>query len=152
MCATRKGRKPTFRPHLQPIPVGGHFHHVAVDILQLPLTTSGNKHVFVFNGLFGSSIDQKIETIAKIFIENVVCRHRISEELLSDRGTNVLSDLVCDICKLLGVNSSGYHHPQTDGLVEKFNSTLIGLITKCCECKCHNWYEHLPSLLYALCR
>ena len=41
-----------------------------------------------------------------------------------------LSDLVWDISKLLGVrkiNTSEYHL-QTDGLVEKFNSTLINLI------------------------
>ena len=48
VCATRKGHKPIFRPHLQPIPVGGPFHRVAVDVLQLPLTTSGNKYVLVF--------------------------------------------------------------------------------------------------------
>ena len=48
VCATRKGLKPTFRPHLQLLPVGGPFHHVAVDVLQLSLTTSGNKHVLVF--------------------------------------------------------------------------------------------------------
>ena len=54
----------------------------------------------------------------------------IPEELLSDRGTNFLSVLVWDISKLLGVrkiNTSEYHL-QTDGLVEKFNSTLINLI------------------------
>ena len=39
---------PIFIPHLQPIPVGGPFHRVAVDVLQLPLTTSGNKYVLVF--------------------------------------------------------------------------------------------------------
>ena len=33
VCATRKGLKPTFRPHLQPLPVGGPFHPVAVDVL-----------------------------------------------------------------------------------------------------------------------
>ena len=95
--------------------------------------------------------DQKTDTTAKLFIENVVCRRCIPVELLSDRRTNFLSDLVCDICKLLGIkkiNASGYH-PQTDGLVEKFNSTLISLIAKCCESKCHNWDEHLPSLLFA---
>ena len=48
--------------------------------------------------------DQKTETIAKLFTENVVCCHDIHEELLSERGTNFLSDLVCDICKLLGAN------------------------------------------------
>ena len=39
------------------------------------------------------------------------------------------------VCNLLGVkklNTSGYH-PQTDGLVEKFNSTLINMIAKSSE-------------------
>ena len=46
------------------------------------------------------------------------------------------------------VNTSGYH-PQTDGLVERFNSTLISRIAKCCESKRHNLDEHLPLLLFA---
>ena len=43
VCATRKGHRVTFKPQLKPIPVGGPFHRVAVDVLQLPLTSSGNK-------------------------------------------------------------------------------------------------------------
>ena len=42
----------------------------------------------------------------------------IPEELLSDRGTNILCELVHDICELLGVkniNTIGYHC-QTDDL------------------------------------
>ena len=30
------------------------------------------------------------------------------------------------------INTAGYH-PQTDGLVEKFNSTLINMIAKSCD-------------------
>ena len=44
------------------------------------------------------------------------------------------------------INTSGYQ-PQTDGLVEKFNSTRVSLIAKCCEAKCHDRDEHLPALL-----
>ncbi len=76
--------------------------------------------------------DQKAETIAKLFVESIVCRPRIPEELLSDRGPNFLSELIQEVCKLLGVkkiNTSGYHLP-TDGLVEKFNSTLINMTAK----------------------
>ena len=47
-CATRKGTGRPSRPPLQPIQVGGPFHHVGVDILQLPLTESGNKYAVVF--------------------------------------------------------------------------------------------------------
>ena len=48
VCASHKGTRKKFKPPLQPIPVGGPFHRVAVDILQLPLTSSGNRYVAVF--------------------------------------------------------------------------------------------------------
>ena len=42
VCASWKGTRKTFRPPLCPAPVGGPFHRVAVDVLQLPLTAQGN--------------------------------------------------------------------------------------------------------------
>lgn len=81
--------------------------------------------------------DQKAETIARLFVEKTVCRHGIPEKLLSDRRTNFLSNLIQEVCQVLGVkkvNTSGYH-PQTDGLVEKFHSTLINMIAKSCDVK-----------------
>ena len=47
-CITRRGPRRTIRPPLQSIPVGGPFHWIGVDILQLPLTESGNHYVVVF--------------------------------------------------------------------------------------------------------
>ena len=138
VCASRKGTRKTFKPPLQPIPVGGPFHRVAVNILKLPLTSNGNRYVAVFMDYLTkwpetfAIPDQKAETIAPLFLEHIVCRHGIPEELLTDRGTNFLSNLIQEICQILGVkkiNTSGYH-PQTDGLVEKFNATLISMIAK----------------------
>ena len=47
----------------------------------------------------------------------------VPEQLLSDRVTNLLSELIQGVCEVLGVekiNTSGYpSHPQTDRLVEK---------------------------------
>lgn len=79
-----------------------------------------------------------------------LCRHGIPEELLSDRGTNFLSSLIQEICRMLDVkiNMSGYH-PQTDGLVEKFNSTLINMIAKSCDVRDRDWDIYLPYLLFA---
>ena len=157
VCASRKGGRKTFRPPLAPIPVGGPFHRVAVDILQLPLTAQGNCYVAVFMDYLTKwpeafpIPDQKAETIAKLFVENIVCRHGIPEELLSDRGANFLSTLIQEVCQLLGVkkiNTSGYH-PQTDGLVEKFNSTLISMIAKSCDVRDRDWDVRLPYLLFA---
>jgi len=81
----------------------------------------------------------------------VVTRHGVPERLLSDRGPNFLSELVQEVCKLLGttkVNTSGYH-PQCDGLVEKFNSTLINMLAKSVNKYGHDWDAHLPYLLFA---
>ena len=50
-------------------------------------------------------------TLAKLFEEHVICRHGVPEELLSDRGTNFLSDLIKGVCEILGVkkiSTSGY--------------------------------------------
>ncbi len=92
VCSSRKGGRRTFRPPLQPIPVGGPFHRVGMDVLQLPLTEKGNKYVVVFVDYFTKwpeafpVPDQTAETIARLFVEQIVCRHGIPEELLSDRG------------------------------------------------------------------
>ena len=136
-CASRKEPGRGVRPPLQPIPVKKPFHRVAVDVLQLPLTSRGNKYV-VFMDYFTKWVeayavpDQQTQTIARLLVENVVCRHGVPQELLSDRGSNFLSELMLELCSLLGIkklNTSGYH-PQMDGLVEIFNCTLINMISK----------------------
>ena len=78
ICATRKGTGRASRPPLQPIPVGGPFHRVGVDVLQLPKTLDGNCYVVVFADYLTKWVeafptsDQKAETIAKLFVENIV--------------------------------------------------------------------------------
>ena len=46
------------------------------------------------------------------------------------------------------VNTSGYH-PQTDGLVEKFNSTLVNMLSKVVQKHARDWDRHLAYLLFA---
>ena len=150
-CITRRGPGRAIRPPLQSIPVGGPFHRVGVDILQLPLTESGNRYVVVFLDYLTKWAEafaipnQSAPTIARILVEEIFCRHGAPEHLLSDRGANFLSELMQEVCKLLSikkVNTSGYH-PQSDGLVEKFNSTLR-------EVKTGTVTYHLYSLLIAI--
>ena len=55
------------------------------------------------------------------------------------------------VCELLGiekVNTSGYH-PQTDGMVEKFNSTIINMLSKCVEKHGRDWDKQLPYVMLA---
>ena len=70
--------------------------------------------------------------ISKLLVEEVVPVIGVPEALLSDRGTNLLSHLMRDVCELLGVaklNTTAYH-PQCNGLVERFNRTLKMMLRK----------------------
>ena len=153
MCATRKGGRKPPRPPLHPMPVGGPFHRLGVDVLQLPLTRNGNQYTVVFADYLTKWIEafpvpnQTAETIAKLLVKKIICVHGVPEHLLLDRGSNFLSDLVLEVCSLLGIeklNTSGYH-PQTDG---KFNPTLINMISKS-STRSDDWDERFPLLLFA---
>ena len=93
-CATRKGPERCIRPPLQQILVKGPFHSVEVDVLQLPLTSDGNKYLVVLLDYLTkwveaySAPNQRAETIARLLVDNIVCRHGVPEELLSDCGVN----------------------------------------------------------------
>ena len=76
--------------------------------------------------------DQSAFTIAKLLVENVVCQHGVPAQLLSDRGAAFLSQLMKEVCEVLGVKkvNTTACHPQTDGLVKWFNRTLTSMLAK----------------------
>jgi len=56
-------------------------------------------------------------TVAQAFVECYVCLHGIPESILTDCGTNFLSDIFTNMCKLLDIKKSKTTpcHPQTNG-------------------------------------
>ena len=57
--------------------------------------------------------DQIAYTVATLLVEHVISRHGVPAEP-SDHGQNFLSELVAEVCKIMGihqVNSTAYH-PQ----------------------------------------
>ena len=66
-------------------------------------------------------------------------------------GANLLSSLIIDVYKLLGmckINTTAYH-PQGDGLVENFNRTLQAMLAKHAQEFGPAWDLHLQQLLFA---
>ncbi len=90
-------------------------------------------------------------TISRLLVECIISRHGVPSELLSDRGAAFLSNLMREICQLMGiwkVNTTSYH-PQTDGLVERLNRTLTDMLAKKVEHSRKDWDVHLPYVLFA---
>jgi len=121
-CAIVSGSGRINKPPFHPIPVQRAFR---VDVMDLPLTESGNHHVVFQEFLTKWPLvypvpDQKALRLVKLLTEEVIPFFGVLEALLSDRGTNLMSHLMTDVCKKLGIqklNTTAYH-PQCDGMVE----------------------------------
>ena len=156
ICATRNVGKP-LHPPLTPIPVAGPFDRVGVDVIRFPPSQRGNKYAIVFVDYLTKwpevfpAKDQSALTIARLLVEKVVTRHGVPTQLLSDRGASFLSNLMKSVYELLGlkkVNTTAYH-PQTDGLVERFNRTLTDMLSKKVKKGGKDWDQQLPYVLFA---
>ena len=107
-CAIVTGGGRQHRPTLRPIPVQRPFQKVGVDIMDLPRMKRGNKHVVVFQDMFTKwrmvipVPDQKVECVTRLLCEELIPMFGVPEVLLSDRGTNLLSHLMLDVCAMLG--------------------------------------------------
>ena len=92
--------------------------------------------------------DQKIANITRLLAEEIF---GVPDALLSDRGMNLLSYLMQDVCKLLSVaklNTMAYH-PQCDGMVERLNCTLKSMLRKTCAKFGQQWDRFLSGVLWA---
>ena len=156
-CVTVSGGGRVNRLPLHPIPVQRPFQIVGVDIMELPKTTRGNKLVLVFQDFLTKwpmvypMPDQKAVRICQILVEEIIPFFGVPESLLSDRGTNLLSYLMLDVCQLLGLkklNTTAYH-PQCDGMVERFNKTLKEMLRKHAARFGPQWDQFLHGVLWA---
>ena len=76
----------------------------------------------------------------------------IPKEILTDQGTSFMSRTLRKLYELLGIQSirTSVYHPQTDGLVERFNRTLKSIIQKLVHDDSWNWDKWLVPLLFAV--
>lgn len=73
------------------------------------------------------------------------------KDIVTDQGSNFMSDLLKQVYKLLGIKGirTTPYHPQTDGLTERFNQTLKQMLHKFVTDKSDDWDQWLPYLLFA---
>ena len=89
--------------------------------------------------------------IVCLLVDEIIARHGAPRVLLSDRGTNFLSKLVAGVYKIFQiqkVNTSCYH-PQTHGLVERFNSTLCQSLSMYVAKSQKDWDNFIALILFA---
>ena len=125
------------RAGLQPVNTSRPFQLVAMD-LELPRSTQGSKYCLVISDYFTrwpevfAVPDQKAVTVARVLVDGVITRHGVPEVLHSDRGGSFENEVIRELCKLLGMKKvkTKPYHPQSDGIVERLNRTLLQMLSK----------------------
>ena len=95
--------------------------------------------------------DSKATTVARILVDEIISRHGAPKEILSDQGKAFLATLVYQICeyfRIKKINTTAYH-PQTNGLTERFNGTLCGMLAVFCDEYQTDWDIFVPIVLFA---
>ena len=157
-CASRKSPIPTRRAPLSLVPCSFPFQRVAMDILgPLPQTPRSNRYILVISDYFSKWVEafpmENMEalTVAKILVNEFITRFGVPEVIHTDQGRNFESTLIKDLCSLLGIEKSrtSPYHPQSDGLVERFNRTLLNMLCTAANNHGQDWDVMLPNLLMA---
>ncbi|CAI5693182.1 unnamed protein product [Oreochromis niloticus] len=95
--------------------------------------------------------DQDAETIVDALVEGMLSRFGVPEVIHTDQGKNFESRVFAAMCEKLGSHKTRTTplHPQSDGLVERFNRTLaeqLALVTAKHQC---DGDSHVPLVLMA---
>ena len=89
--------------------------------------------------------NQEATTVAKKLTEEFFFRFSPPEQLHSDQGRHFESELIAEICKLLGIKKTHTtsYHPQSDALVERYNRTLLSMPATTATKNPFDWESHL---------
>jgi hypothetical protein len=157
MQCQRTARVSRNKAPLMPLPVIEEpFKRIAMDIVgPVQKSSQGNRFILTvmdYATKFPEAIPlRRVDavTVAEALVE-VFSRLGIPEEILTDQGSNFMSTLMSELFEMLKVNHirTSPYHPQTDGMVERFNGTIKAMLRKCCG-NLKEWDKMIPYLLFA---
>ena len=158
VCAARKTTGKRKRAPLRQYIVGSPMERVAFDIIgPFPLTERENKYVLVVGDYFTKWVEcypipnQEAITVATKLVDEVITRFGVFRQCHSDQGRNFESAVISEMCKLLGIKKTRTtpYNPKSDGFVERFNRTLIQLVSVLVDPSQSDWDLMIPYAMMA---
>lgn len=157
-CASRKGYPRKTKAQLKLYSVGSPMERIAIDVSgPLPKTDARNQYILVAQDYFTkwpeafALPDQQAVTVADVLVNQFFTRFGILMELHSDQGRNFESETFHEVCRLLGISKTRTtpYHPQSDGMVERFNETIEDGLAMFVNAHQTDWDMHISLLLMA---
>ena len=157
-CQKSKGPLKKPRAPMQIVGASRPMERIATDILgELPITDKGNRYILVVSDYYTkwteafSMPNMEARTVADIIVREVVSRFGVPYIIHSDQGRQYESQLLLEMCKVLHIKKTRTtpYHPQSDGMVERINKTLVRMLKSYINNHQSDWDEHLPFLTMA---
>lgn len=119
-------------PLVSPPLIEESYKRITIDFVgSLPLSENTNRYILVcidYATRYPEAISlktQEAETVANALL-NIFSIMGVPQDILSDQGTNCMSDLMTELCRFLKIQklSSTPYHPMANGSVTKFNGGI----------------------------
>ncbi|UYV79013.1 K02A2.6-like, partial [Cordylochernes scorpioides] len=134
------------------------FERIGIDFVgPLPSTKNRKKWIIVLTDYYTRYAETRavseatVKEVSKFLVEDIFLRHGAPQYLISDRGSQFTSNLMKEVmktCKIKHCFTTSYH-PQTNGLTERLNRTLINMLSMYVNTDQKNWDEILPFITHA---
>ena len=159
-CAINKDNRPPNSAPLVPIDTSmlEPFQKTAIDILgPLPEASDGSKYVVILQDYFTKwpeAIAMKnvtSENIRQWLLTDIIPKYGVPNELITDQGVQFVAESFKSFCLSVGIKQrfTSPFHPQTDGMVEKFNRTFLNMLRNYVSEFQTDWPNHIPLIMFA---
>ena len=154
----RKIQKTSPRSHgHQPLRTGFPFQVMSIDLVgPLTETNKGHKYILTCQDTYSRYVmafpipNKETATVARMFVDRVICQYGAPIELKSDRGREFTGNIFREVLQMLGirrVNTPPYN-PQSNP-VERWHRTLGAMFRVFMEREDRAWEEHLATACLA---
>ena len=130
---------------------------VCIDFLSLEKSKGGQENILVITDHYSRyaqaipTRNQKASTTAKALYENFFLHYGFPAVLHSDKGANFESNIIRKLCEIAGIKKSRTtpYHPMGNGMVERYNKTLLNMLGTLSEDQKADWKSHVSTLTRA---
>ncbi len=158
ICQKRKNPPKKGKASLGQYRVGLPNERIALDILgPLPESDDGKKYILIIGCYFTkwkeafAMPNMEAATVADILVNEWISRYGIPRQIHADQGRQFESQLFQQLCERFKIDKTRTtpFHPQSDGMIERFNRTLEEMLSKVVAATQTDWDLHLSLAMLA---
>ena len=130
---------------------------ICIDFLSLEQSKGGQQNILVVTDHFTRyaqaypTRNQTAKTTADVLFNQFIVHYGIPKRIHSDQGANFESNLIKELCRLIGTQKSRTtpYHPMGNGMTERFNRTLLNMLGTLNPKQKLNWKSYVATLVHS---